>query len=148
MYYKIISDGKVWYSKEIIKAHMHCGEDAIQRKLLEGTLQSCTILDRIVYAVDSLTQKAIDTAFSPVIQNLDEIIKDFVIPEHTLGMEHVGYDKTEPVFEYKGFKFIKYNAVRCRSKYHMQHRLPIFEVCGIKFVALNCEKSGEGYIIY
>ena len=148
MYYKIISDGKVWYSKEIIKSHQHCGDDAIQRKLLDGSLSSCSILDRIVYGVDSKEQKEIDKTFNPIVQNLDETVKEFSAPETTMGLDRVGYDKAEPVFEYKGFKFIKYNAVRSKSKYRDQHHLPVMEVCGVKFAALECVKAGECYIIY
>ena len=148
MYYKIIADGQVWYSKEIIKAHQHCGDDAIQRKLLDGSLSACAIFDRIVYSADKSEQKKIDAAFSPVVQDLDSAIKTLKKPETTNGLERVGYDPSEPVYEYKGLKFVKFNAVRCRSKYHMQFRLPVVEVCGFKFVALECVKAGEGYIIY
>lgn len=149
MYYKIISDGQTYYSKEIIKAHMHCGDDAVQRKLLEGSLTACTILDRIVYQCASKTeQKKIDEAFSPAVQDLDKAVKEFSVPESTLGLDRVGYDKAEPVYTYKGFRFIKFNAVRSKSKYRDQFHLPVLEVCGVKFAALEAVKSGEGYIIY
>ena len=148
MYYKIISGGKVWYSKEIIKAHHHCGDDTVQRKLLDGSLTACNILDRIVYSADKSEQKKIDETFSPVIQDLDKAIKEFSVPETTIGFERVGYDRSEPVFEYEGFRFIKYNAVRSKSKYRDQYHLPVLEVCGVKFAALECVKAGEGYIIY
>lgn len=150
MYYKVISDGKIWYSKEIVKAHFHCGDDAVQRKLLEGSITACTIFDRIVYSVAKSEHKKIDEIFSPVIQDLDKAVKDFVplASVEAECRERIGYDKREPVYGYKDFKFIKFNAVRCRSKYHMQYRLPVVEVCGFKFVALNCIKAGEGYIVY
>ena len=148
MYYKIIADGKVWYSKEIIKAHLHCGDDMVQRKLMEGSLTACTILDRIVYTVSKSEQKIIDSTFSPALQDLDTELKGFSVPDTKIGLERVGYDKTEPVYDYKGFRFIKYNAVRSKSKYRDQYHLPVMEVCGVKFAALECVKAGEGYIIY
>lgn len=148
MYYKVISDGKIWYSKEIVKAHFHCGDDAVQRKLLEGSITACTIFDRIVYSVAKSEHKKIDEIFSPVVQDLDKALKELIVPETTFSFARVGYDHTEPVYTYKGFRFVKFNAVRCRSKYHMQYRLPVVEVCGFKFVALECVKAGEGHIVY
>ena len=79
---------------------------------------------------------------------MDTELKGFSVPDTKIGLERVGYDKTEPVYEYKGFRFIKYNAVRSKSKYRDQYHLPVMEVCGVKFAALECVKAGEGYIIY
>ena len=151
MYYKIISEGNIYYSKEVLKAHLHCGDDAIQRKVMDGSLKTKTIMDRIVYSLPAKVKGIdVDRAFAPVVQNLDEALADFTQvagKAELLGYEKIGYDKTEEIYNYAGFAFIKYNAVRSRSKYRDQHHLPVLEVCGVKFVALKSLKAGESYII-
>lgn len=147
MYYKIISGGKVWYSKEIIKAYYHCGDD-MQLKIAEGKLFAHIILDRIVYAPTNVSEAAdIDKTFNPEVQDLKEVLKDFIKPkkaEPDLSVvDRVDYDRSSPVLEYEGFKFIKFSAVRCKSKYRDQPHLPVLEVCGTKYAALGCIKRGE-----
>lgn len=147
MYYKIISDNQVCYSKEIVKAYMHCGDDAVQRKVLDGSLKAVIILDRVVYAAAELNQKEIDREFVPAVQNVDEALKEFSTADSTLGLEHITYDRKQPTYKHKGFNFVKFNAVRSKSKYRDQFHLPVLEVCGTKYVALGCVKAGEGYIV-
>lgn len=151
MYYKLIAEGNIYYSKEVLKAHLHCGDDAIQRKVMDGSIRTKTIMDRIVYSLPEKVKGVdVDRAFSPVVQDLDEAVADFTQitdKAELLGYEKIGYDKTEEIYEYAGFTFIKYNAVRSRSKYRDQHHLPVLEVCGVKFVALKSLKAGENYII-
>ena len=151
MYYKIISEGNIFYSKEVLKAHLHCGDDAIQRKVMDGSIKTKTIMDRIVYALPEKVKGVdVDRAFSPVVQDLDEIVADFTKvtdKADSLGYEKIAYDKSEKTYEYAGLSFIKYNAVRSRSKYRDQHHLPVMEVCGVKFAALESLKAGESYII-
>lgn len=147
MYYKVITNNKAWYSKEIIKAFYHCGDD-LQLKIIEGKLFAKVILDRIVYApANDADTESIDKTFNPVIQNLNETLKDFIKPksaEPDLSVvDRIDYDKSTPVLEFEGFKFIKFSAVLCKSKYRDQPQLPILEVCGTKYAALGCIKRGE-----
>lgn len=146
MYYKVISLGKEWYSKEIIKAFYHCGDD-MQMKIAEGKLYAHLILDRIVYApADASEAKAIDKTFNPEVQDLKKVLTDFIKPigcDDLSMTDRVDYDRSTRVYEYEGFKFIKFSAVRCKSKYRDQPRLPILEVCGTKYAALGCIKRGE-----
>ena len=150
MFYKVVSLDKAWYSKEIIKAFYHCGDD-MQMKIAEGKLYAHLILDRIVYApVDAAEAKAIDKTFNPELQDLKKVIKDFIKPvgcDDLSVAERVDYDRDTKVYEYEGFKFIKFSAVRCKSKYRDQLHLPILEVCGTKYAALGCVKRGEIYYI-
>ena len=147
MYYKIISEGQVWYSKEIIKAYYHCGDD-LQLKIIEGKLHAKIILDRIVYApADKSEATTIDKTFTPVVQDLEETLKGFIKPKtenpDLSVVECVDYDRNTSVLIYGGFKFIKFSAVRCKSKYRDQPHLPILEVCGTKYAALGCIKRGS-----
>jgi hypothetical protein len=151
MFYKVISGGKAWYSKEIIKSFYHCGDD-LQRKIIDGTLTAFMIMDRIVYAPSSKKDiEYIEKMYSPVPQNVDTIIKDFIKPKKDKPdlsvVERVGYDEKEPVYEYGGFKFIKFSAVISKTKYRDQQHLPVLEICGTKYVALGCIKRGEVYYI-
>ena len=147
MYYKVVSLGKAWYSKEIIKAFYHCGDD-MQMKIAEGKLYAHLILDRIVYTpVDESEAKAIDKTFNPELQDLQKVLKDFIEPKTEKPdlsvVDRVDYDRSARVYEYEGFKFIKFSAVRCKSKYRDQPQLPILEVCGTKYAALGCIKRGS-----
>ena len=147
MYYKVITNDKAWYSKEIIKAFYHCGDD-LQLKIIEGKLFAKVILDRIVYApADKTEAEAIDKTFNPAVQNINETLKDFIKPKSaepdSSVVDRVDYDRSAPVLEFEGFKFIKFSAVRCKSKYRDQPHLPILEVCGTKYAALGCIKRGE-----
>ena len=141
MYYKIISEGNIYYSKEVLKAHLHCGDDAIQRKVMDGSLETKTIMDRIVYSLPAKVKGIeVDRAFAPVVQNLDEVLADFIQvagKAELLGYEKIGYDKTEEIYNYAGFMFIKYNAVRSRSKYRDQHHLPVEGFVADKFFQHN-----------
>lgn len=148
MFYKIISGGKAWYSKEIVKQFYHCGDD-MQPKIMSGALTAETILDRTVYAFTSKEDaEHVDRMFSPMLQDLDTLLKGFEkIGKGVNNLNCVTYDSTEPVLEYKSFKFIRFTAVISKSKYRDQPHLPIFEVCGTKYVALGCIKRGEVYYI-
>ena len=148
MFYKIVAGGKAFYSKEIIKQFYHCGDD-LQPKIMNGTLVADTVLDRIVYAPTSEEDiNHIEKMYSPVLQDLDTQLKDFIKIEK--GVDHtvrVSYDENEPAFEYGPFTFIKFSAVISKSKYRDQPHLPVLEVCGTKYVALGCIKRGETYYI-
>ena len=148
MFYKVIAGGKAFYSKEIIKQYYHCGDD-LQPKIMNGTLVAETVLDRIVYAPTSAKEaEHMDKMYSPVLQDLDVQLKDFVkVGTGTNNLTHVAYNEEEPTFEYGSFKFIKFTAVVSKSKYRDQPHLPIIEVCGTKYVALGCIKRGEFYCI-
>lgn len=148
MFYKVVSGGKTWYSKEIIKSFYHCGDD-LQPKIMSGALTASTILDRIVYAPTS-TEDAdcIDKVFNPVLQDLDTQLKDFIkIEKSVTTTVHVMYDKTEPTLKYGSFTFVKFSAVISKSKYRDQPHLPVLEVCGTKYVALECVKRGKTYYV-
>lgn len=151
MYYKIISEGQVWYSKEAIKAFYHCGDD-LQIKLIEGKLFAHVIMDRIVYMPTSASEaRALDKAVKPEVQDLGAAIKDFILPKKENPdlslVDRIEYDRKTPVYDYQGFKFIKFSAVFSKSKYRDQQHLPLLEVCGVKYVALGCIKRGETYYI-
>ena len=92
MYYKLISEGNIYYSKEVLKAHLHCGDDAIQRKVMDGSLETKTIMDRIVYSLPAKVKGVdVDRAFTPVVQDLDEAVADFV--KITDKTDSLGYEK-------------------------------------------------------
>lgn len=148
MFYKVIAGGNAYYSKEIIKQFYHCGDD-LQPRIMNGTLVADTVLDRIVYAPTSAKEaEHMDKMYSPVIQDLDAQLKDFVkVGAGANNLTHISYINSEPVFEYGSFKFIKFTAVVSKSKYRDQPHLPVIEVCGTKYVALKCIKRGEFYCI-
>lgn len=148
MFYKVIAGGKAYYSKDIIKQYYHCGDD-LQPKIMNGTLTADVILDRIVYAPASAKEAAnMDKIYSPVVQDLDKLIKEFVkIGSGANNLTCVGFDPKEPSYEYGSFSFIKFTAVASKSKYRDQPHLPVLEVCGTKYVALGCVKRGETYYI-
>lgn len=151
MFYKVISEGKAWYSKEIIKAFYHCGDD-LAYKIANGSLTSKVVLDRIVYAPSSEEDaERFDKIYRPAIQDLDSTLKDFIKPKKSEPdlsvVTVVSYDSNAAVYEYKGFKFIKFSAVCSKSKYRDQPHLPILEVCGTKYAALGCIKRGETYYL-
>jgi hypothetical protein len=147
MYYKILSGGQSWYSKEIVKAHLRCGDDMIQRKLMDGSIKSCQILDRFVYSIPGEKESKLDRAFSPVVQNLDAVINGFSPYPCCKEFNIFRYDLKEPVLSYDKFKFVRFSAVHCKSKYRDQHKFPVLEVCGTKYVALNCFKADESFIV-
>lgn len=148
MFYKVIAGGKAYYSKEIIKQYYHCGDD-LQSKITGGMLKAETVLERTVYALTSADDAAcIDKTFSPVLQDLDTLLKGFEkIGKGVNNLTCVGYDEKEPLCEYGGFKFVKFSAVISKSKYRDQPHLPVLEICGTKYVALGCIKRGEVYYI-
>ena len=147
MYYKILSGGQSWYSKEIVKAHLRCGDDMIQRKLMDGSIKSCQILDRIVYSISGVSESRLDRAFTPVIQNLDAVMEGFSPYPCCKEFNRVSYDLKENILTFGGFKFVRFSAVHCKSKYRDQHKFPVLEVCGVKYVALDCFKAGESFIV-
>ena len=144
MFYKVIAGGKAYYSKEIIKSFYHCGDD-MQPRIMNGTLIAETVLDRIVYAPTSKKDaEYMDKMYSPVIQDIDAQIKDFVkIGKGANNLNCVAYNENEAEFEYGTFMFVKFTAVLSKSKYRDQQHLPIIEVCGTKYAALGCIKRGE-----
>ena len=148
MFYKVVVGGKAYYSKDIIKQYYHCGDD-LQPKIINGTLTSGVILDRIVYAPASAKDiEYIEKMYSPVVQDIDNLIKDFVkIGKGANNLTCIAYNTNEPVFTYKTLTFVKFTAVASKSKYRDQPHLPVLEVCGTKYVALGCIKRGETYYI-
>ena len=148
MFYKVIADGKAFYSKDIIKQYYHCGDD-LQPRIMSGALTADVILDRIVYAPSSAEEASdMDKIYNPVVQDLDKTVKEFVkIGKGANNLICVGYDPKEPSYEYGSLIFIKFTAIASKSKYRDQPHLPVMEVCGTKYVALNCIKRGEIYYI-
>ena len=148
MFYKVITGGNAYYSKEIIKQFYHCGDD-LQPRIMSGTLIAYTVLDRIVYAPASKKDaEYLDKMYSPVIQDLDTLLKGFEkIGKGANNLTCIGYDDKEPSFKYSTFTFVKFTAVISKSKYRDQPHLPVLEVCGTKYVALGCIKRGEAYYI-
>lgn len=148
MFYKVITGDTAYYSKDIIKQYYHCGDD-LQPRIMSGTLIAGIILDRIVYApVSAKEAESMDKIYSPVVQDLDKLIKEFVkIGNGANNLTRIGFDPKEPSYEYGSFSFIKFTAVASKSKYRDQPHLPVLEVCGTKYVALGCIKRGEIYYI-
>ena len=144
MYYKVLSKGKAYYSKEIVKAYLHMGDDGIQREVISGQLSTCVIMDRVVYELPAKEHKEIDRQFSPVVQDLDAQLKAFYVPSDASAFycgTKVGTDPKAPRFQYEGLTFIRFTAVRLHSRYREQTKLALIEVCGTKYVALNCFKD-------
>lgn len=148
MFYKVITGGTAYYSKDIIKQYYHCGDD-LQPRIMNGTLIAGVILDRIVYApVSAKEAESMDEIYSPVVQDLDKLVKEFVkIGNGVNNLTRIGFDPKEPSYEYGSFSFIKFTAIASKSKYRDQPHLPVLEVCGTKYVALKCIKRGEFYYI-
>ena len=139
MYYKVLCDKKVYYSKEIVKAYLHVGDDRVQRDVMSGELKMRKLMDRMVYELPAKEHKDIDSQFSPVVQDLDAAIKSFDTT-YREGTK-IAYDPAAEKYTFNDRLYVKFNAVRSPSKYREQFHLPVVEVCGMKFVALNCYKD-------
>lgn len=145
MYYKVLCDGKAYYSKEIVKAYLHIGDDKVQRDVLSGALVMRELMDRMVYELPAKSHVEIDAQFAPVIQDLEAQTKGFIRPPEAALQKAavITVDPKAPRYDYAGYSFVRFNAVRSRSKYREQAHLPVIEVCGMKYVALDCFKDSS-----
>lgn len=149
MYYKVLCDGKAYYSKEIVKAYLHIGDDKVQRDVLSGTLVMRELMDRMVYELPAKSHAEIDAQFAPVVQDMSAQTRGFIRLQLSLRSAElqnavvITVDPKAPRYDFAGYSFVRFNAVRSRSKYREQAHLPVIEVCGMKYVALNCFKDSS-----
>lgn len=139
MYYKVISDGHTYYSKEILKNFLHVGDDVIQRRMMTGAILVKEIMDRMVYELPEDSWAEIDRSFSPVVQDLDARFASFYVPGtgELASCDRVQVNPDAERYDYHGTEFVRFSEVRSRSRYRDQTRLPVLEVCGVKYVALD-----------
>lgn len=143
MYYKVISDGHTYYSKEILKSFLHVGDDVIQRRVMTGAIPVKEIMDRMVYELPEDSWAEVDSGYSPVVQDLDARFASFYVPAdgELASCDRVQVNPDAERYGYHGMEFVRFSEVRSRSRYKDQTRLPIVEVCGVKYVALGILKD-------
>ena len=147
MYYKLVFDDGIYYSKPVLASFLHVGDDGFQRLVMDGTVTPRSILGRLVYALSSPSAKEserIDREFYPKVQLVDETlrtIKDCAkAGDGTMTLFARGGAET---WSYRGESFVRLSDVRSRSLYRDQHRLPTIDICGTRFIAVGRVMSGE-----
>lgn len=147
MYYKLIFDDGIYYSKPVLMSFLHTGDSGFSRAVLSGEVQVREVLGRAVYTLPALNEQTvgrIDKEFFPRVQLVSETIRGIKDCRPASGDTRWLYicDGAE-ILEYAGERFVKLSEVRSRALYRDQWKLPTIDVCGTRYVALGKVVDGE-----
>lgn len=147
MNYLIKAQKKSYASKDLIKSVYKIGDAGLMDKIVNGQLSVKSILGVPVYELtDDQVQNITDSGILVSVQDIDTTISGFT---SALKDKTEVCKATENTTElsYGKYTFIPFNQLVLPRKYAIQKTLPLVEVAGFKFVAVNAAlKDGKNFI--
>lgn len=147
VYYKLIFDDGIYYSKPVLASYLRVGDEGFQRMVLDGAMVPREVLGRMIYTLRDCREdemKRIDREFYPKVQLVDEALRTVKECARAGSGDIVLRTRSGAgTWRYMDEDFVRLSDVRSRSLYRDQHKLPTVDVCGTRFIALGRVIRGE-----